>query len=166
MSIHPKSEEKLFPKNTRLMNKRCFYTAGQKFIFRCYQLTESFHNLLNLCSKQFSVASRPSFDMIPPPFWIKPIRSGYMATLVACRWAGAVLEKVTRASVQEPYAQKRRKVKRGPTNWTTDRSTDRPTDRPTDIAGCWVAQHATKKRWLAIVPLQARLLCLSKQQPA
>ena len=30
----------------------------------------------------------------------------YTATLVACRWAGAVLEKVTRASGQEPYAQK------------------------------------------------------------
>ena len=28
-----------------------------------------------------------------------------MAALVACGWAGAVLEKVTRASGQEPYAQ-------------------------------------------------------------
>ena len=29
-------------------------------------------------------------------------KAGYTATLVACRWAGAVLEKVTRASGQEP----------------------------------------------------------------
>ena len=34
-------------------------------------------------------------------------KAGYTATLVACGWAGAVLEKVTRASGQEPYAQKR-----------------------------------------------------------
>ena len=30
---------------------------------------------------------------------------GYTTTLVACGWAEAVLEKVTRASGQEPYAQ-------------------------------------------------------------
>ena len=30
-------------------------------------------------------------------------KAGYTATLVACGWAGAVLEKVTRASGQEPY---------------------------------------------------------------
>ena len=30
----------------------------------------------------------------------------YTATLVTCGWAGAVLEKVTRASGQELYAQK------------------------------------------------------------
>ena len=43
-------------------------------------------------------------------------KAGYTATLVACGWAGAVLEKVTRASGQEPYAQKakkRRKSKKG-----------------------------------------------------
>ena len=43
-------------------------------------------------------------------------KAGYMATLVACGWAGAVLEKVTGASGQEPYAkkvQKRRKSRRG-----------------------------------------------------
>ena len=60
-------------------------------------------------------------------------KAGYTATLVACRWAGAVLEKVIRASGQEPYAQKaqkRRKSKKG---------TDQPTDRRTDIAGCRVA---------------------------
>ena len=33
-------------------------------------------------------------------------KAGYMATLVACGWARAVLEKVTRASGEEPYAQK------------------------------------------------------------
>ena len=36
-------------------------------------------------------------------------KAGYTATLVACEWAGAVLEKVTRASRQEPYAQKSQK---------------------------------------------------------
>ena len=57
-------------------------------------------------------------------------KAGYTATLVACGWTGAVLEKVTRASGQEPYAQKaqkRRKSKKG-----TDQPTDRPTDRPTN----------------------------------
>ena len=33
-------------------------------------------------------------------------KAGYTATLVACGWAGAVLEKVTLASRQELYAQK------------------------------------------------------------
>ena len=36
-------------------------------------------------------------------------KQGYTATLVACGWAGAVLERVTRASGQEPYAQKAQK---------------------------------------------------------
>ena len=36
-------------------------------------------------------------------------KARYTATLVACWWAGAVLEKVTRASGQEPYAQKAQK---------------------------------------------------------
>ena len=36
-------------------------------------------------------------------------KAGYTATLVACGWAGAVLEKITRASGQEPYAQKAQK---------------------------------------------------------
>ena len=31
-------------------------------------------------------------------------KAGYTATLVACGWVGAVLEKVTRASGQEQYA--------------------------------------------------------------
>ena len=49
--------------------------------------------------------------------------AGYTATLVACGWAGAVLEKVNRASGQKPYAQKaqkRQKSKKG-TNQPTDR---------------------------------------------
>ena len=36
-------------------------------------------------------------------------KAGYTATLVACGWAGAMLEKVTRVSWQEPYAQKAKK---------------------------------------------------------
>ena len=36
-------------------------------------------------------------------------KAGYMATLVAWGWAGAVLETVTRASWQEPYAKKAQK---------------------------------------------------------
>ena len=43
-------------------------------------------------------------------------KAGYTVTLVACGWAGAVLEKVTRASGQELYAQKaqkRQKSKKG-----------------------------------------------------
>ena len=32
-------------------------------------------------------------------------KAGYTATLVACGWAGAVLEKVTRASGRKQYAQ-------------------------------------------------------------
>ena len=35
----------------------------------------------------------------------QPNKARYTATLVACGWAGAVLEKVTRASGQEPYAE-------------------------------------------------------------
>ena len=56
-------------------------------------------------------------------------KAGYLATLVACGWAGAVLEKVTRASGEEPYAQKaqkRQKTKEG-TDQPTDHSTDQPT---------------------------------------
>ena len=52
-----------------------------------------------------------------------------MATLVACGWVGAVLEKVTRASGKEPYAQKaekRQKSKKG-----MDKPTNRLTNGPT-----------------------------------
>ena len=54
---------------------------------------------------------------------IEKNKAGHTVTLVGCGWAGAVLEKVNRASGQERYAQKakkRRKSKR-----------DRPTDGPT-----------------------------------
>ena len=64
--------------------------------------------------------------------------AGYTASLVACGRAGAVLEKVTRASGQEPYAQtaqKRRKSTKG---------TDQLIDRPTNIGGCRIAENATK----------------------
>ena len=37
-------------------------------------------------------------------------KAGYMATVIACGWIGAVLEKVTRASGQELYAQKNSKT--------------------------------------------------------
>ena len=59
-------------------------------------------------------------------------KAGYTATLVACGWAEAVLEKVTRASGQELYAQKAqkcRKSKKG-TNQPTQ-PTDGPTNGPT-----------------------------------
>ena len=52
-------------------------------------------------------------------------KAGYTATPVACGWAGAVLEKVTRAFGQEQWAQKAQKkkvVKRGP-----------PTDRHSGV---------------------------------
>ena len=55
-----------------------------------------------------------------------------MATLVVPGWAGAVLEKVTRVSGREPYAQKAqsaKKVKRGP----TDQPTDQPMDRHSGV---------------------------------
>ena len=63
--------------------------------------------------------------------WFQQNKAGYTATLVACGYAGAVLEKVTRASGQEPYARKaqnRRKSKKG-TNQPTDRPTNEPTKR-------------------------------------
>ena len=48
----------------------------------------------------------------------KENKVGYMATLVACGWAGAMLEKVTRLSGQEPYAQKAQK------RWTSKKGTN------------------------------------------
>ena len=59
----------------------------------------------------------PSFcdNIVNPPDCNN--KAGITATLVACVWAGAVLEKVTRASGQEPFAQKaqkRRKSNRSP----------------------------------------------------
>ena len=43
---------------------------------------------------------------------LKENKAGYTATLIACGWAGAVLQKVTRASGQEPYAQKAQNIKK------------------------------------------------------
>ena len=51
-----------------------------------------------------------------------PNKAGYTATLVACGWAGAVLEKVR--SSELTTLKNAEKVKWGP----TDRLTDRPTD--------------------------------------
>ena len=44
--------------------------------------------------------------MFLPPCQNSSNKVQYTATLVACGWAGAVLEKVTKASGQELYAQK------------------------------------------------------------
>ena len=54
-------------------------------------------------------------------------KAGYTATLVACGWAEAVLEKVTRASGREHYAQKAQK-RRKSKKWT-----NRPTDRHSGV---------------------------------
>ena len=40
---------------------------------------------------------------------LQPNKAGYTATLVNCGWAGAMLQKLTRASGQEQYAQKAQK---------------------------------------------------------
>ena len=61
-------------------------------------------------------------------------KAGYTATLVACGRAGAVLEKVSKASGHEPYAQKpqKRQKSKKRANRPTDQPTNQPTDRPTD----------------------------------
>ena len=59
-----------------------------------------------------------------------------MATLVACRWAGAVLEKFTWVSGQELYArkaQKLQKVKWGPTVQPSNQLTEQPIDQFTNV---------------------------------
>ena len=71
-------------------------------------------------------------------------KAGYTATPVACRWAGAVQEKVITLehlgrSSRPKKLKNAEKVKKG-----TNRPTNRLTDRRTDIAGCRVGQHATK----------------------
>ena len=68
--------------------------------------------------------------------WAHFNKAEYTATLVACGWAGAVLEKVNRASGQEPHAQKAQICQKSKKR---DRLTNQPTDQPTDIAGCRVA---------------------------
>ena len=65
-------------------------------------------------------------------------KAGYTATLVACGWA-AVLEKVTRASGQEPYAQKAQKCK------NSIKATDRPTDRLSGVQCCFLTSFITDR---------------------
>ena len=55
-------------------------------------------------------------------------KAGNTVILVACGWAGAVLEKVTKAFRQEPYAQKAQKCQKIK---GTNQPTDQPTERPT-----------------------------------
>ena len=57
-------------------------------------------------------------------------KAGYTATLVACGWAGAVIE-LTKAFGQELKTTKKVKI-----GWM-----NQPTDRPTDIAGCSRIAH-------------------------
>ena len=66
-------------------------------------------------------------------FEMKKNKAGYPTTPVACGWAGAVLEKVTRAFGEEQKAQKAQKWQK------SKKGTNQPTDRRTDIAGCRVA---------------------------
>ena len=66
-------------------------------------------------------------------------KAGYTATLVACGWAGAVIEKVTGAFGQEQWAQNAQKCRK------SKKGTDRPTDRRTDKAGCRVACTRLKR---------------------
>ena len=60
-------------------------------------------------------------------------KAGYMATLVACGWAGAVFELLKHLARSSEAKDRKniKKVKWGPTN--------QPTDRRTDKAGCRVA---------------------------
>ena len=67
-------------------------------------------------------------------------KAGYTATLVACGWVGAVLEKVTGSSGQEPYAQKAQKRQK------SKKGTDQPTDQQTDIGASRVAFTRLKKK--------------------
>ena len=73
-----------------------------------------------------SIGHRPLRGRCPKE---KRNKAGYTATLVAYGWAGAVLEKVTRASGKEPYAQKAQKHQKR--RKRTNQPTDRPTDGPT-----------------------------------
>ena len=81
-------------------------------------------------------------------------KAGYTATQVACRWAEAVMEKVTGAfghlgrCSELKTLKNTKKVKWGWTDGRTDRRTDRRTDGRTNKAVCRVAYHATKKRGL------------------
>ena len=61
----------------------------------------------------FNTTLRPTNQPTDEPTDQKVVHStnkaGYTATLVACGWAGALLEKVNRASGQKPYSQKAQK---------------------------------------------------------
>ena len=63
-----------------------------------------------------------------PPHLGKKNKAGYTATPVTCRWAGAVLEKVTRESGQE--LKNAEKVKGGPKKVKRE-LTDQPTNQRT-----------------------------------
>ena len=79
---------------------------------------------------------------------ILPNKAGYTATLVACRWAGAVFELLKHLGKRSEAKDRKniKKIKWGPTDRPTNRLTDRPTDRPTDKAGCRVACTRLKKK--------------------
>ena len=66
----------------------------------------STHEKKNSSPLVYKVAKIPlSYDPRSPKIYsVNGNKAGYTATLVACGWAGAVLEKVTRAYGQEPYA--------------------------------------------------------------
>ena len=90
-------------------------------------------------------------------------KAGYTATLVACGWAGAVLEKVTRASGQEPYAQKgqkRRKSKKG-----TDRPTDQPKKRGVKIGSMRLKNEMENDNQCLPVLLQAAVKSAATRTP-
>ena len=67
-------------------------------------------------------------------------KARYTATLVACRWAGAVLEKLSRASGQEQYAQKAQKAEKV----KGDRQTNQPTDRRSN-GRVFLYRHSTSE---------------------
>ena len=88
----------------------------------------------NLTERRKSREKGKKTFLLPAEFIPHPQnKAGYTATLVTCGWSGAVLEKVTGVSGQEPYAQKPQKCQK------SKKGTNRPTNRPTDIAGCRVA---------------------------
>ena len=59
--------------------------------------------------------------------------------LVACRWAGAVQEKLTSAFGQEQWAQKPQKCQKSKkgTNWPTNQTTNQPTNWATNQPTNW-----------------------------
>ena len=65
-------------------------------------------------------------------------KAGYMATLVACGWAGAVIDKATGVFWQGQLAQNAKKRRK------SEKRHNQRTDQRTDKAGHRVAYHATK----------------------